>query len=172
MKPTLKILEEKFQRNAAGKNPLRTRVKNAIDMAFLKSSATPLQNLVKALEKEGIATVLRQNEEGRIYGITYVDHKAKVVFNGSDLGKQYSAKAILERCGGNQETSKERMQTSEKLPFRADGGKTGDTEIPPFIPVGSSLIDNLLEQEYTGETLPFELRRNKKKKRKRLSNDQ
>ena len=38
--------------------------------------------------------VLRQNDTGIIYGITYVDHKTRCVFNGSNLGKQYSANAI------------------------------------------------------------------------------
>ncbi len=33
-----------------------------------------------------------------IFGITYVDHRTKCVFNGSDLGKQYSAKGIQKRC--------------------------------------------------------------------------
>jgi hypothetical protein len=33
-----------------------------------------------------------------IYGITYVDHHKKCVFNGSDLGKQYSAAGIQQRC--------------------------------------------------------------------------
>jgi hypothetical protein len=47
-------------------------------------------------------TVLRQNDDGIIYGITYVDHNTKCVFNGSHLGKQYSAKAILQRCAEEQ----------------------------------------------------------------------
>ena len=34
---------------------------------------------------------------GLTYGITFVDNKNKTVFNGSDLGKAYSAKAISER---------------------------------------------------------------------------
>src|SRR5690606_32763635 len=54
---------------------------------------------IKVLNKQGIHTVLRQNEEGRIYGITYVDHRTQSVFNGSELGKQYGAKAMQERLG-------------------------------------------------------------------------
>jgi hypothetical protein len=48
--------------------------------------------LVKTLEKEGISTVVRQNADGIVYGLTYVDHWTKCVFNGSVIGKQYSAK--------------------------------------------------------------------------------
>ena len=41
--------------------------------------------------------VYRQNENGMIYGITFIDHNRRVVFNGSDLGKLYTAKSILNR---------------------------------------------------------------------------
>jgi hypothetical protein len=64
-----------------------------------------------SLEKRGINTVLRQNNDGIIYGVTYVDHQTKCVFNGSILGKQYSAKGILERCGMSSE------QTAQKHEF-------------------------------------------------------
>ncbi len=47
--------------------------------------------------KGGIQTVIRRNEEGLVYGMTYIDYKNKVVFNGSDLGKEYSAKGMIER---------------------------------------------------------------------------
>ncbi len=36
-------------------------------------------------------------KEGNVYGMTYIDHKNRVVFNGSDLGKEYSAKGLIER---------------------------------------------------------------------------
>jgi len=68
----------------------------AIDWAFYSKPHT-LSSLEKQLQKEGIQTVLRRNEEGFVYGITYIDYKNKVVFNGSDLGKEYSAKGLIER---------------------------------------------------------------------------
>ena len=41
--------------------------------------------------------VIWKNKEKIIYGISYIDHKTKCVFNGSELGKQYSARMILEK---------------------------------------------------------------------------
>lgn len=35
--------------------------------------------------------VFRQNDNGRIYGVTFIDHDSRVVLNGSRLGKEYSA---------------------------------------------------------------------------------
>ena len=98
LKPTLNNLEKKFVENEKLKPPHSRRLRTAIDYALLKNKTLTLPELIKVLEKESISTGIRQNKEGIIYGITYVDHKTKCVFNGSDLGKPYSAKMIQERC--------------------------------------------------------------------------
>src|SRR5690606_33648565 len=54
------------------------------------------------LQKEGIDTVLRQNAEGLVYGVTFVDHKTKGISNGSSVGKEYSAKGLQDRFVLNQ----------------------------------------------------------------------
>lgn len=97
-KPTLKFLQEKFVQNQAEKQRHKLRVKNAIDFSFVKQPKQSLQSLITALQKERIQLVLRQNDKGIIYGLTYIDHQTKCVFNGSDLGKPYSANQIQERC--------------------------------------------------------------------------
>lgn len=43
------------------------------------------------LLKNGVSVVFRQNDEGRIYGVTFIDHRQKAVLNGSKLGKEFSA---------------------------------------------------------------------------------
>jgi hypothetical protein len=35
--------------------------------------------------------LFRENEQGRIYGATFIDNEQKCVFNGSRLGKEFSA---------------------------------------------------------------------------------
>ena len=45
----------------------------------------------RELMRQGIGVVFRQNETGRIYGATFIDYAAKAVFNGSRLGKEFSA---------------------------------------------------------------------------------
>ena len=45
--------------------------------------------------------ILRKSKEGQLYGITYVDHKTRSVFNGSSLGKEFSAKGIQKTCAMN-----------------------------------------------------------------------
>lgn len=96
-KPTLKFLHDKFQENNKTLYQ-KKRIANAVDLILLGRNVS-LSDVELKLRKEGIDMVFRKSELGQLYGITYVDHISKCVFNGSDLGKQYSAKQIEERCG-------------------------------------------------------------------------
>ncbi|WP_439584134.1 relaxase/mobilization nuclease domain-containing protein [Dyadobacter bucti] len=97
-KPTLKYLQTKFETNEQLRQTDKLRIKNAIDFTLYGKQNVTLDRLINNLKRDGIDTVLRKNDAGLIYGITYVDHRSKSVFNGSTLGKNYSAKAIQERC--------------------------------------------------------------------------
>ena len=52
--------------------------------------------LVRMLEKDHISVVFRKNEAGRIYGVTFIDHDRREVFNGSRMGKEFSANVFNE----------------------------------------------------------------------------
>lgn len=97
MKPTLNNLEKRFAENEKLKHVHAKRLRTAIDFALMRKNAGGLQRLIDNLNKEKISVVLRQNKQGINYGITYIDHLTKCVFNGSDLGKAYSMKMIQER---------------------------------------------------------------------------
>ena len=49
---------------------------------------------IRLLAGKGIDAVFRENDEGRIYGATFIDHKNREVYNGSRLGKEFSANAF------------------------------------------------------------------------------
>ncbi|MFH6968358.1 conjugal transfer protein MobB [Flavobacterium sp. FlaQc-28] len=49
------------------------------------------QDFKKQLTEKGINVITRKNDMGRIYGITFIDHNSKSVWNGSRLGKEFSA---------------------------------------------------------------------------------
>jgi hypothetical protein len=170
-KPTLKYLEERFSGNDVARGQHKARVKNAIDLGLLKRPKQPLQSLVKALEKEGINTVVRQNGDGLIYGITYVDHRTKCVFNGSALGKPYSAKGILERCGDIGE------QLTQKQDFvKQPSSKTFLPEEKATVPAAqqakeeNGLLETFLQPEHTSGYVPYPLSgKGGKKRRKRTA---
>jgi hypothetical protein len=91
-KPTLKTLEEKFKLNEQLRKPFKAELIKAVDEILAKSQTK--SSFQKALKAKGIQVILRQNDEGRIYGVTFIDQKNKAVFNGSDLGKTYSANLL------------------------------------------------------------------------------
>ena len=45
----------------------------------------------RELARQGVGVLFRENEAGRIYGVTFIDHAEKSVYNGSRLGKAFSA---------------------------------------------------------------------------------
>lgn len=100
-KPTLKFLEERFKINEIEKESHKNHVRNIIRETFIREMIKSPEKVAHRLKSEGIHLVLRKSKDGQIYGITYIDHKTQCVFNGSNLGKQYSAKGILERCQQN-----------------------------------------------------------------------
>jgi hypothetical protein len=178
--PTLKSLEEKFKENESKRMPYKSRIKNAIDM-FFTWKKVPLQDLIKTLEKQGIHVALRQNDKGLIYGITYVDHQTKCVFNGSVLGKQYSAKAIQERCQQNAVPGQKLSPHSAQEPIGLQPQSNvveAETKVHPNVlqiaaPFKEieNIQDALLQPEHASDYLPYQLKRNKKKRRRKNLNN-
>lgn len=67
------------------------------------------------LIQQGINTVVRRNETGRIYGITFIDHNFRTVWNGSRLGTEFSANPINKHWSNNlKQNAKESATASSK----------------------------------------------------------
>jgi len=96
-KPTLAQLEKQFGKNSEQRKVLKEPLRRDIDRVISQYARISRSTLLRELEKQNIALIFRSNEQGMTYGVTYVDHNRKAVFNGSDLGKAYSAKGLLER---------------------------------------------------------------------------
>lgn len=54
----------------------------------------------RELMRQGIGVVFRTNDAGRIYGATFINHADKTVFNGSRLGKEFSANVFNDLFAG------------------------------------------------------------------------
>jgi hypothetical protein len=109
-KPILDNLEKKFSANETAKESLKPFVKTKLDDCLSQSPST-MKELMEYLKQKNIYTLLRQNAEGRLYGITFVDNQTKVVFNGSDLGKGYSAAALQSRLATDNENTLKQDET-------------------------------------------------------------
>lgn len=77
-------------------NPTRTLVADAL------AQSTNKEDFVTRLKVAKIDVLFRYTEEGRIYGVTFIDHNTMTVLNGSRLGKDYSANAFERRFNGEQ----------------------------------------------------------------------
>lgn len=119
----------------------------------------------KELSKNSIGVLFRENEKGRIYGATFIDHEWKAVFNGSQLGKEFSANVFNGLFGGKQHEPEEKQiknDTGQAFePFGDSSQKDSDSAM-------GGLFD-LLSPEPQGVNPEEEVfaRRMRKKKRKR-----
>ncbi|MFP9097743.1 relaxase/mobilization nuclease domain-containing protein [Flavobacterium sp. RHBU_24] len=169
-RPTLARLEVKFAKNAITLGQHKARVKNTIDR--LRTDGKPLrfEEMVSGLAAQGITLVKRQSDEGRLYGITYIDHQSGAVLNGSDLGKAYSAKEMLNRFPdvppSNPLRVREQGKVREKLDAIATGVSTGNTGAAQLIQQISSILDTLTREEFGGDYIPKNLTRKKRRKRR------
>ena len=171
-KPILDNLEKKFIANEVAKEPLKQRTKNTIDEC-LQSSPGSIKNLVATLDKKNIYTVLRQNSEGRLYGITFVDNQNKVVFNGSDLGKGYSAAALQSKLAVVNENPLAQDETkgsssSGVLLKENDLNKQQDKTISTTTK-NDNLLDALLSTKEQYDNTPNNLLKKKRKKKKKIN---
>lgn len=160
-KPTLKWLQERFPQNDADRQRHKQRVKNAINLLFLKHPAQSINSLQQSLMKERIQLILRQNDKGIIYGLTYIDHQTKCVFNGSDLGKQYSANAIRQRCSVEMTLLEQQKQSLQVHQQAANASNAIAISTKPV----SDILQALTEQE--AEPVANELKQDQKRKRKK-----
>ncbi|NJO24785.1 MAG: relaxase/mobilization nuclease domain-containing protein [Bacteroidia bacterium] len=168
--PLLANLEKKFATNEPLKEPLKQRTKTSVDNC-LAASPKSMKDLVMALEQQQVYTVLRQNAEGRLYGITFVDNQTKAVFNGSDLGKGYSAAALQSKLATanenalNQEDSKTES-SSGSLQKENQHQKQQEKVMTPSAK-SESILDVLLSTKEQYDNVPGRLLKKKRKKKKR-----
>ena len=79
--------------------PTKPTIKAAVTIAL--QSTNDEQGFKKQLGEQGINVVVRRNDTGRIYGITFIDHNSKTVWNGSRLGKELSANTFNDYWNNN-----------------------------------------------------------------------
>jgi len=80
-------------------HPSKQTLKAAISIAL--KSTNDEQAFKKQLSEQGINVVVRRNDTGRIYGITFIDHNSKAVWNGSRLAKELSANTFNDYWNNN-----------------------------------------------------------------------
>nr|WP_320000000.1 conjugal transfer protein MobB [uncultured Draconibacterium sp.] len=137
---------------------LKERPREVISKVLHKSENR--KDFEEQLLKHGISVLFRENDSGRIYGATFIDHRQKFVFNGSRLGKEFSANVFNERFSIEN-------KTDEQI-------KSPDRDHSEFPDKRASGIENLaglfgieaLGEDYQEEAFIRRMKRKKRKKRK------
>ncbi|QRY55900.1 conjugal transfer protein MobB [Sphingobacterium siyangense] len=170
----LSALRLSFENSKRVTQETKHLTRKLIDLA-LKNTAGE-QDFKKYLIELGINTVIRRNEQGRLYGISFIDHNTRNVFNGSHLGKQYSANIFHERFVPEQASEKPQFSFDSQSSYSAQSA-TLKEDLHPFFHfmsdsasffsdwglLDSLLLDNLAEDP---EEHLFEFNMKKKKRRK------
>ena len=83
-------IQNRMQKSKQAIKPLISIIRYRV-LQTMRTSPQTEEELRQRLEEQGLRVVLRKNEGGRIYGITFIDDKVGVALNGSRLGKGYAA---------------------------------------------------------------------------------
>ena len=83
-------VQNRMQKSKQNVKPLIPSVRNKV-LQTMHTSPKTEEELRQRLEEQSLRAVIRKNESGRIYGITFIDDKAGIALNGSRLGKGYAA---------------------------------------------------------------------------------
>jgi len=145
-------VQNKMQKSKQAIKPLRSIIRYRV-LQTMRTSPKTEEELRQRLEEQGLRAVIRKNESGRIYGITFIDDKAGIALNGSRLGKGYAANIfntyfsnptlnpfLDEALYGNPSVRIEASPTVQPL--------QSDTEN------ADNLIDELIEDMADGSFLP------------------
>lgn len=146
------------------------------------------EDFARRLKEADIEVVYRINSEGRLYGITFIDHIGRTVFNGSRLGKAFSAN-VLNELFNNPDADRERLipqpkqkpsrqERETKAEERQEGVEYRQQENQNQNESSGSLIDTsalgavdifsvLMEDDHTHEYIDPAFRYGRKKKKKR-----
>ena len=83
-------VQNRMQKSKQAIKPLISIIRYRV-LQTMRTSPKTEEELRQRLEEQGLRAVIRKNESGRIYGITFIDDKAGIALNGSRLGKGYAA---------------------------------------------------------------------------------
>lgn len=143
----------------------RPKIRNEVAAAMLRSRGDR-EEFRRLLEEKHIGVLFRENEAGRIYGVTFIDHNAREVYNGSRLGREFSAN-IFERLFHGQEVALPDIEQSDKAPEQSAATDMASAIEQAF---GLFSLDtaDIPEDDPEEEAFARRMRRQAKKKKRRM----
>jgi len=151
-------------------SPARFVLKNTIELAINNTNSET--DFKKQLVEQGINTIVRRNNEGRIYGITFIDNESRTVWNGSTLDRKLSANVFNDWWNNEnkpelkiQDKPVSKMNTIDYLPtkdlFEINSNKHWDSTDLGLL----SLLPDVQGNDYEEEQFATDMRKKKKGRR-------
>jgi hypothetical protein len=160
--PTLRNLEQKFQENAHDRRYPKAMLKNILDKTFHLNPKIDKAAFINLLKKEQVDVIFRENNQGKVYGLNFIDHKNKAVFKGSDIAEHYSASKILGRLDPGKKLMAYEPRQKEHL-----GPDASERETIQHHNTALSITDILLPDKQYDEQIAGGFKRKKKRRLKR-----
>ena len=88
-------VQNRMQKSKQNVKPLIPTIRNKV-LQIMRTSPKTEEELRQRLEEQGLRAVIQKNDNGRIYGITFIDDEKGIAVNGSRLGKGYAANKFNE----------------------------------------------------------------------------
>jgi hypothetical protein len=139
------------------------------DIAAVMKTAKGKDDFIEKLRERGIDAVFRTNDTGRLYGATFIDHHRKEVYNGSVLGKEFSANIFHKLFNETQpehpdNTAKKDIHSEhENFSFSSSDRATSLEQV--FGIFDFPFIDDV--RDYEEEAFQRQMKRRRKKKQQR-----
>lgn len=151
-------------------NPARSALRNTVELA-IHTTGNEME-FKKQLVEQGINTVVRRNNDGRVYGITFIDHESRSVWNGSVLDRSLSAKVFNDWWNNGNKTESKMQENVFSKKDTLDDLPTKD--LFEFIPQEQSasfdmglfsLLPDAQGEDYEEEQFTTEMKKKKKGRR-------
>ena len=158
-------------------HPTKPTLKAAVTIALQSTSNE--QVFKKQLAEQGINVVVRRNDAGRVYGMTFIDHNSKTVWNGSSLSKELSANTFNDYWNNNikpnikepdePQAKISRSKDTEDLPAEEphhlfDFQNSSDKQADGLIEALGGLFSDPQEEDYEEQAFVNRMKRRKKKR--------
>lgn len=135
-------------------------------IAAVMKTAKGKDDFIKKLQDRGIDAVFRTNDAGRLYGATFIDHHRKEVYNGSALGKEFSANVFHKLF--NETQSKTKPEETPVIHNHYPDFSSPDRESAIEQAFGIFDISFITDgRDYEEEAFQRQIKRRKKKKQQR-----
>lgn len=114
-------------------------------LGVMRTSPHNEEELVTRLEEQGLRCLIRKNDSGRIYGITFVDDTEGIALNGSRLGKGYAANRFEAYFSDTTQNDFLDESLYGQLSVLGQDDKALALGMPPKEEEGDNLIDEVLD---------------------------